>query len=67
MSKLTEQNVKDIVAMYESGRSIRAIAEIFGVRYFAIHQRLTKQGVALRPPGGPRKATGGVATASPAD
>jgi len=67
MSKLTEQNVKDIVTMYESGRSIRAIAETFGVRYFAIHQRLTKQGVALRPRGGPRKVTEDVATVSPAD
>jgi transposase len=47
-----EQLIRDVVARYESGASIREIAEEFGRSYGLVHNVLKESGVQLRGRGG---------------
>ena len=44
-------DVAEVIALYEAGRSLHRIAEMFGVNHTTINYHLRREGVALRPNG----------------
>lgn len=49
--KLTADEIRDIVAAYQAGKSIRAIATRYRRAYGTIHRTLHTAGVTMRPRG----------------
>lgn len=52
---ITQAEMTEVIAAYESGDSIKTIAERHKVARHMIHSRLVKYGVKLRPSGRPAK------------
>lgn len=47
-----EKRRAQVLALYDAGLSLRAVAARVGVTYQAVHSMLQRMGASLRPPGG---------------
>lgn len=53
--KLTDKQIREMVSLYEQGKSIYAIAEKFGISHTTVRKTLINAGVTMRPKGGSQK------------
>lgn len=50
--KLTDKQIREMVSLYEQGRSVCAIAQKFGISHTTVRKALINAGVTMRPKGG---------------